>query len=41
MKVFDQTEIKSIEDQGTTPKIITKENHTITAKKIFAQALKR
>ena len=35
MKVFDQTEIKSIEDQGTTPKIITKENHTITAKKII------
>lgn len=34
MKVFDQTEIKSIQDQGKFPKVITQENHTISAQKI-------
>lgn len=34
MKVFDQTEIKSIQDQGKFPKVITQENHTINAQKI-------
>ena len=34
MKVFDQTEIKSIQDQGKFPKVITQENHTIRAQKI-------
>ena len=34
MKVFDQTEIKSIQDQGRFPKVITQENYTINAQKI-------